>query len=173
MDVFDAIKGRRSVRAFKRDAIEDDDLKKILEAARWAPSAGNRQPLEIVLVRDEATKQRLAQAARGQNFIIDAPVVLVICANMTRTSSRYSERGATLYCIQDTAAAAQNIHLAAYALGYATCWIGAFDEREAAEVVDAPSGVRPVAIIPIGKPAEKPNAPQRILLSEIVHKEKF
>jgi nitroreductase len=173
MDVFDAIKGRRSVRAFKRDAIKDDDVKKILEAARWAPSAGNRQPLEVVVVRDEATKQRLAQAARGQDFIIDAPVVLVICANLARTSSRYGERGADLYCIQDTAAAAQNIHLTAYALGYATCWIGAFDEKEAAEVVDAPSGVRPVAIIPIGKPAEKPSAPQRIPLSEIVHEEKF
>jgi nitroreductase len=100
-------------------------------------------------------------------------VVLVICANLAKTSSRYGNRGADLYCIQDTAAAAQNIHLAAYALGYATCWIGAFDEREAADVVDAPSGVRPVAIIPIGKPAEKPNAPQRIPLSEIVHEEKF
>ncbi|MCJ7720579.1 MAG: nitroreductase family protein, partial [Candidatus Hadarchaeum sp.] len=82
MDVFDAIKGRRSVRAFKRDVIKNDDLKNILEAARWAPSAGNRQPLEVIVVRDEATKQRLAQAARGQDFIIDAPVVLVICANM-------------------------------------------------------------------------------------------
>jgi nitroreductase len=173
MNVFDAIKSRRSVRAFKRDAIKNDDLKKILEAARWAPSAGNRQPLEIVVVKDEAIKQRLAQATRGQDFIIDAPVVLVICANMARTSSRYDERGANLYCIQDTAAAAQNIHLAAYALGYATCWIGAFDEGKAAEVVDAPNGVRPVAIIPIGKPAEKPRAPQRIPLSEIVHEEKF
>jgi nitroreductase len=173
MDVFDAIKGRRSVRAFKRDAIKDNDLEKILEAARWAPSAGNRQPLEIVVIKDDAIKQRLAQAARGQDFIIDAPVVLVICANMARTSSRYGERGADLYCIQDTAAAAQNIHLAAYALGYVTCWIGAFDEREAAEFVDAPSGVRPVAIIPIGKPAEKPRAPQRIPLNEIVHEEKF
>ncbi len=173
MDIFDAIKGRRSVRAFKRDTIKNDDLKKILEAARWAPSAGNRQPLEVIVVRDEATKQRLAQAARGQDFIIDAPVVLVICANMARASSRYGERGADLYCIQDTAAAAQNIHLAAYALGYATCWIGAFDEGEAVEVVDAPSGVRPVAIIPIGKPAEKPSAPKRIPLSKIVHEEKF
>lgn len=173
MDVFDAIKGRRSVRAYKRDPIKDDDLKKILEAARWAPSAGNRQPLEIVVVKDEVTKQRLAQAARGQNFIIDAPVVLVICADVARALSRYGERGADLYCIQDTAAATQNIHLAAYALGYATCWIGAFDEKEAAEVVDAPSGVRPVAIIPVGKPAEKPSAPQRLPLSKIVHEEKF
>jgi nitroreductase len=173
MDVFDAIKGRRSVRAFKRGAIKDDDLKKILEAARWAPSAGNRQPLEVVVVRDETVKQRLAQAARGQDFIIDAPVVLVVCANVAKTSSRYGERGADLYCIQDTAAATQNIHLAAYALGYATCWIGAFDEEEAAEVVDAPRGVRPIAIIPIGKPAEKPSAPQRIPLSKIVHEEKF
>jgi nitroreductase len=173
VDVFEAIKGRRSVRAFKRDAVKEEDLKKILEAARWAPSAGNRQPLEIVVVRDEATKRRLAQAAHGQDFIVDAPIVLVICANVARASSRYGERGASLYCIQDTAAATQNIHLAAYALGYATCWIGAFDEREAAEIVDAPGDVRPVAIVPIGRPGEKPSAPQRLPLSKIVHEEKF
>jgi nitroreductase len=173
MDVFDAIKGRRSVRAFRSDPVKEEDLQRILDAARLAPSAGNCQPLELVIVRDRATKQRLAHAAHGQSFIAEAPVAIVVCANIPRASRRYGRRGEELYCIQDTAAATQNIHLAAYALGYATCWIGAFDEKAAADVIKAPPGVKPVAIVPIGKPAEKPIAPQRMPLSKIVHEDSF
>jgi len=173
MDVFDAIKGRRSVRAFRSDPVKEEDLQRILDAARLAPSAGNCQPLELVVVRDRATRQRLALAAHGQSFIAEAPVAIVVCANIPRTSGRYGRRGEELYCIQDTAAATQNIHLAAYALGYATCWIGAFDEGIAADAIKAPAGVRPLAIVPIGKPAEKPSPPQRMPLDKIVHENGF
>ncbi|MDH5442977.1 MAG: nitroreductase family protein [Hadesarchaea archaeon] len=173
MDVFEAIKGRRSVREFRPDPIKEGDLKKILEAAQQAPSAGHCQPLEMVVVKDQAQKERLARAALGQTFIAEAPVAIVVCADVARTSRRYGRRGEELYCIQDTAAATQNIHLAAYALGYATCWIGAFDEGAVAKVIKAPAGVRPLAIVPIGKPAEKPSPPQRIPLSKIVREERF
>lgn len=173
MDVFEAIKGRRSVRAFRSNPIKEEDLQRILDVARLAPSAGNCQPLELIVVRDRATKQRLVRAAHGQSFIAEAPVAIVVCANIPRTSGRYGRRGEELYCIQDTAAATQNIHLAAYALGYATCWIGAFDEKAAADVIKAPLGVRPVAIVPIGKPAEKPSPPQRMPLDKIVHENGF
>lgn len=173
MDVFDAIKGRRSVRAFKPTPVKEEDLQKILDAAQWAPSAGHRQPLELVVVKDQTQKERLVQAALGQSFIAEAPVVIVVCANVERSSSRYGERGANLYCIQDTAAGIQNIHLAAYALGYATCWIGAFDETQAARIVKAPTGIRPVAMIPLGKPAEKPSPPRRVQLEKILHEESF
>jgi nitroreductase len=173
MDVFDAIKGRRSVRAFKSTPVKEEDLQKILEAAVLAPSAGNRQPWEFVVVKNQETKQKLVQAALGQSFIAEAPVVIVVCTNAERSSSRYGDRGATLYSIQDTAAAVQNIHLAAYALGYATCWIGAFDETAAAKVIRAPAGVRPVAIIPIGRADEEPSAPSRIPLEKVVHEESF
>jgi len=173
MDVFDAIKGRRSVRAFKPTPVKEEDLQKILDAAQWAPSAGHRQPLELVVVKDQSQKERLVQAALGQSFIAEAPVVIVVCANVERSSSRYGERGANLYCIQDTAAAIQNINLAAYALGYATCWIGAFDEAQTAKVVKAPAGIRLVAMIPLGKPAEKPSPPRRVQLEKILHEESF
>ncbi len=173
MDVFEAIKGRRSVRAFRSDPVKEEDLQRILDAARLAPSAGNCQPLELVVVRDRATKQRLVRAAHGQSFIAEAPVVVVVCANIPRTSGRYGRRGEELYCIQDTAAATQNIHLAAYALGYATCWVGAFDEGIAADAIKAPAGVRPLAIVPIGKLAEEPIAPPRMPLSKIVHEDSF
>ena len=173
MDVFEAIKGRRSVREFESTPIKEADLQKILDAARLAPSAGNCQPLELIVVKDRAQKERLVRAALGQSFIAEAPVAIVVCANVPRTSRRYGRRGEELYCIQDTAAATQNIHLAAYALGYATCWIGAFDEDEAAKVIKAPAGIRPVAIVPIGRPAEKPSAPQRMPLSKIVREDSF
>ncbi len=173
MEVFEAISGRRSVREFKPDPVNEGDLRKILDAGRMAPSAGNCQPTEFVVVKDQAIKQRLARAAYGQTFVAEAPVVIVVCANVPRTSRRYGRRGEELYCIQDTAAATQNIHLAAYALGYASCWVGAFDEDAVAGIIKAPSGVRPLAIVPIGRPAEKPSAPPRRRLEEIVHEDTF
>lgn len=148
-------------------------MKRILEAAVCAPSAGNLQPWEFVVVRNSETKKALAEAAFGQDFIADAPVVVVICASTVRSASRYRERGASLYCIQDTAAAIQNMLLASYALGYGTCWVGAFDEASAARIVQAPAGTRPVAMAPIGRPAESPSRPQRIKLDKVVHFERF
>lgn len=173
MEVFEAISGRRSVREFRPDPVDEGDLRKILDAGRMAPSAGNCQPTEFVVVKDRAIKERLARAAYGQTFVAEAPVVIVVCANVPRTSRRYGRRGEELYCIQDTAAATQNVHLAAYALGYASCWVGAFDEDAVAEIIKAPSGVRPLAIVPIGRPAERPSAPPRRRLEEMVHEDTF
>ncbi|RLG44282.1 MAG: nitroreductase family protein [Thermoproteota archaeon] len=173
MDVMEAIFGRRSVRRFKTDPIPEEDLRKILEAAIRAPSAGNRQPWEFVVVRDPNRKQEIARAALGQWFIAEAPVVIVVCANEERSASRYGDRGRKLYCIQDTAAATQNMLLAAYSMGYGTCWVGAFDEGSVASIINAPRGVRPVAIIPIGIPAESPSDRGRIPLERVMHEETF
>ncbi|MEM1689512.1 MAG: nitroreductase family protein [Candidatus Hadarchaeales archaeon] len=173
MDVFEAIHKRRSIRAFKQDPVCEEDLKKILEAAIAAPSAGNRQPWEFIVVRDAERKRELVEAALGQSFIEEAPVVIIVCANLARSSRVYGKRGEELYAIQDTAAAIQNMLLAAFALGYGTCWIGAFDEREVSRILKIPSGVRPVAIIPIGKPAEKPSKTPRLPLDEVVHRETY
>lgn len=169
MDVLEAIKGRRSVREFKPEPVKDEDLRKILDAGRFAPSAGNCQSSELVVVKEPSIKRRIAAAALEQTFISEAPVVIVVCANLPRTSRRYGRRGQELYCLQDTAATTQNILLAAYSLGYGTCWIGAFDEGAVADVIQVPSGVRPVAIIPLGRPVENPSPPQRRSLDDIVH----
>lgn len=173
MNVFEAIKSRRSVRAFTNEQVSDEEVMKLIDATRWAPSAGNIQPWEFVVVCDSEIKRGLAVAASEQTFIEEAPVVIVVCANQLRSSSGYGSRGANLYCLQDTAAATQNMLLAAHALGLATCWVGAFQEEEARKVLNIPNGVRPVAIIPVGHPAEKPEVPERRLLSEIVHHETF
>jgi len=173
LDVFEAIRGRRSVRAFTKQPVSDKEVMKLIDAARWAPSAGNIQPWEFVVVRDAEIKRGLSAAALDQTFIEEAPVVIVVCANQTQSSLGYGSRGVTLYCLQDTAAATQNILLAAHALGLATCWVGAFDEEEARKVLNIPSGVRPVAIIPVGHPAEEPMVRSRRPLNEIVHHETF
>ncbi|MEM3579633.1 MAG: nitroreductase family protein [Candidatus Bathyarchaeia archaeon] len=173
MDVFEAIKGRRSIRAFKDADISTETVEKLIDAARWAPSAGNIQPWEFIVVRNPETKKRLAEAALGQSFIEEAPVVIVVCADEERSARGYGARGRTLYCIQDTAAAIQNIHLAAYAIGLGTCWIGAFREEEARKILQVPEGVRPVAMIPVGYPAESPPLRSRRPLKQIIHYEKF
>lgn len=173
MEVSKAIRNRRSVRNFKSDSVREQDLNKILNAGRWAPSSGNTQPLELVVVKDPEVKERLASAAMGQSFVAEAPISIVVCANVPRTERRYGERGSQLYVIQDTAAAAQNIHLMAYALGYATCWVGAFDEEKVADVIEVPGRVRPLVIIPLGKPAEIPAEPPRRDLEEMVHEDVF
>jgi nitroreductase len=173
LDVFEAIRSRRSVRAFTNEPVSEEEVMKLVEAARLAPSAGNIQPWEFVVVRNAEIKRGLSAAALDQTFIEEAPVVIVVCANQTRASRGYGSRGVNLYCLQDTAAATQNMLLAAHALGLATCWVGAFQEEDAKKVLKISSDVRPVAIIPIGHAAEKPMARSTKPLSDIVHQETF
>ena len=173
MDVLRAVKGRRSIRAFRNQDVSEETVEKLLEAGTWSPSAGNIQSWEFVIVRKPDIKEKLVEAAWGQSFIAEATVVVVVCANNDRSSERYGDRGATLYCIQDTAAAVQTILLVAHSIGLGTCWIGAFDEDAVREVIRAPNGVRPVAIVPLGHPAETPRPRERRPLAQIVHRETF
>lgn len=174
LDVQEAIRKRRSIRSFDASRnISEDTLRQIIEAGIFAPSAGNCQPWEFIIVRDKATKQKLVEAALGQRFVSQAPVVIVVCANIKRSTNRYGSRGQELYCIQDTAAAIENILLIAVSKGLGTCWVGAFDEIIAKEVLELPVGVRPVAIIPLGYPAETPRMPKRRNYEDVVHHEKW
>ena len=173
LDVFEAIKERRSVRSFTDENVSEENIKRLIEAARWAPSAGNTQPLELVVVRNLEVKRRLTAAALNQKLIQKASVVIVVCADITRSKMGYGHRGEELYSIQDTAAATENILLAAQERGLATCWIGAFHEKEVAKAVNAPKNVKPVAIVPVGYPAVRPTAPQKRGFNEIVHYETF
>jgi len=173
LDVFEAIKGRRSVRSFTGEGVSEGEVMRLIDAARWAPSAGNIQPWEFVIVRNAEIKRRLSAAALHQTFIEEAPVVIVFCANEARSGWRYGSRGVTLYCLQDTAAATQNMLLAAYALGLGTCWVGAFREEEVSRVLNVPKGVRPVAIVPVGHPAEEPMTRSKRSIREVVHYETF
>jgi len=173
MDVSEAITGRRSIRAFKRENVSEEIVEKLVDAARWAPSAGNIQPWEFIIIRETRIKRKLANAALNQTFIEEAPVVIVICACEILSSQRYGDRGKELYCLQDTAAAVQNLLLLAYSFGLGTCWVGAFKEEEVRETLRVPDGTRPVAIVPVGFPAETPQPRRRKPVKEISHHEVF
>lgn len=161
MDVLDAIKTRRSIRKYRRQAIPREIQEKILEAGRWAPSAGNQQAREFILVERRDIRERLAAAAYGQGFIAEAPLVIVVCASKARSGSRYGARGEGLYALQDAAASTQNMLLAVHALGLGSCWVGAFDEEEVCRVLNLPEGVYPTALLPVGFPGENPRPPGR------------
>jgi len=169
MDPFIIIKERRSVRRFKNEPIPKETLVKILEAARVAPSAGNVQPWKFMVVRNSNTQQKLADAALGQRWMVTAPVVIVVCAELPRAASAYGQRGVELYALQDTAAAIENMLICAVEEKLAGCWVGAFDEEKVASTLGLnKEKSRPVALVPLGYPNEKPSTPPKRPLDEII-----
>lgn len=168
MSQIDFILKRHSCREFSKDEIlREEDLEILIEAMRWAPSAGNCQPWFFYVVFNKDIKKLLAHAAY-QDFVSDAACVFVICVEPEVSAKYYGKRGRELYCIQDTAAAIENLLLAATSLGYGSCWVGAFDEERVIKILDIPQKQRPIALIPIGpgKPAD--DFPKRRQIKDIV-----
>ncbi|MEE8413474.1 MAG: nitroreductase family protein [Dehalococcoidales bacterium] len=198
MEIFEAIKDRRSIRQQKPDSIDDETLQKILEAARWAPSWANTQTWRFVVVRDNDIKTQLAgtrpQRPPGPppggvrpdgpsgppataSAITQAPLIIVVCAELGKAGVRpdgtyTTDKGDTWY-MYDTALATQNLVLAAHALGVGTVIMGAFDAKKAAEILGVPEGYCVVVMIPLGFPAQEGRPPTRKELSEIVFYDKF
>ncbi len=167
-DVFDCMRNSHSVRIFKNQEISDATLTRILEAGCWAPSAGNLQPWYFYVVKNDEVKSRIADACFDQQQIVAAPVVIVIMADPARSNERYGERGAQLYCNQDTAAAAQNMLLAAEGLGISACWVGAFNETKVQQLLEAPPRMRAVIIICLGyNDEEHPHWKERLRVAEV------
>ncbi|MFW9909652.1 MAG: nitroreductase family protein [Candidatus Thorarchaeota archaeon] len=169
----DALYNRRSIRRFANESISDSDVEEIIWAGLQAPSAGNLQPWRIVVVRDKARMEKLAQAAFNQGFVAKGDLVLAVIAIPSESAVRYKERGSGLYVIQDTAALTYALLLATHCKGLGACWVGAFDESLAAKALNLPTGYRPVSLIPIGMPAEHPKSRGRKKLGEVVVKECF
>jgi nitroreductase len=169
MEFFDLIKRRRSIRKFKPDKVPSEILEKIYEAIRLAPSAGNLQVYEVFLVEDRRRLGQLAEAALGQDFIQEAAAALVFCANPEQAASRYGSRGRNLYALQDATIACTFAHLAAADLGLGSVWIGAFDDAAVWQAIGSPKGLRPVAILPLGYPAESPQPTSRRHWKEFLH----
>ena len=167
-EFFRVILQRRSCRAYRPDPLPPEHLDYLVEALRWAPSAGNRQPWHFYLVKNPELKKRLVPAAYGQDFLAQAPVVFVICALPETSAARYGERGRNLYVYQDTAAAVENLLLTATALGYGSCWVGAYDEGLVSRILSLPADQRPVAMVPVGKAAEHPAPPPRLIKNEVL-----
>ena len=167
------IKNRRSVRKYLKKEVPDELLEKVLESARYAPSAGNYQPWEFIVVRNEPLKADLTEGCFDQRWMLDAPVFIVACINSRLAGAVYGERGLRLYGIQAVAAAIQNMLLTADSLGLGACWVGAFSEIIVARVLQCPDYVRPCAIITLGYSCDESPRSVRQDIKEYVHREVF
>jgi len=172
MDVIECMEGRTSIRVFSPEPVEDSVIDEGLRFANLAPSAGNLQARAFIVVRNAKVKRDLMEAAYGQDYVWKAPVVVAFCADLERIK-HYGDRGRDLYCLQDVAAAIQNFSLYLHDKGLGSVWIGAFDEARAAAALGTPPHIRPVALVPVGVPAEKGVRRKRLPTGELVHREKW
>lgn len=172
-DLFEVIRGRQSVRKFEPTDVTAEQLAPVLEAMSRAPSAGNLQAYEVVVVRSKERRDQLAKAAHDQLYVAEAPVVLVFLHDPARSATSYATRGADLFACQDATIAAAYAQLAAHAVGLATLWVGSFDDEAVCKIVNARPGLHPCAFIVVGHAAETPEKTTRRPLDEIVHQERF
>lgn len=169
MNVHSAIRMRRSVRSYEDRPVEPEKLTRVLEAARLAPSASNRQEWRFVVVQEAGARKKLMVAAAGQQFVAEAPVVIACCAD---TDGHVMRCGQPCYPI-DVAIGIDHITLAAVEEGLGTCWIGAFSEPEVKTILEIPALIRVVELLTLGYPADEPHAKKRKSYGEIVCHEKW
>lgn len=171
MDILEAMKLRRSVRGYRSDPVPDEHLKTVLDAARIAPSANNAQPWRFIVVSEEDLKRRLIQACNGQEFIAEAPIVIVGCGY---PDEAYGTVGGYMSSyVMDVTIAMDHLILAATSLGLGTCWIAAFKEEKVREILGIPQDVKVVALTPLGYPADASRKSSRKNLAEIVNHDRF
>ncbi len=170
MNVLDAIKQRRSIRAFQDKPIEEEKLRRVLEAGRLAPSAKNRQEWRYVLVKEKELRRKVAVACNNQYFIAEAPVVIVGCATMADYVLTCG--GQPAYTI-NVSISMDHMTLQAVDEGLGTCWIGAFKEDEVKRLLGIPQDMRVVEVMPLGYPRFQPEPKPRMKLEEIVFYDRY
>jgi len=202
MDVMEAIQKRRSIRHYKPDDIPDEVLDRLLNAMRLAPSGKNTQPWKFVVVRDKTTKSKVAAACNwktadgkliSQNWIDEAPVVIVACGSEKEAAVRYYKRGEVITAnwaaleaemaqapieyesalAFDMAIALDHLTLAARAEGLGTCWIGGLNEQQMKEILSIPEDVRAPLAVVLGYPVSWPKPTPRKSLDEIVCHDRY
>ena len=169
MDFLELAKRRYSVRSYKPDPVEQEKLDRILEAARMAPTAANRQSFQLIVVH---TANRQAELLRiyKKSWFVEAPIVICGCGAPAKNWVRKDGKN---YNDVDVAIVMDHVIMAATAVGLGTCWIAAFDPIAAKEVLALPEGVEPVAFTPLGYGADSPPPKKRKVLSEVVRYEKW
>jgi nitroreductase len=170
MEFSELIRKRYSVRAYKPDPVEDDKLEQVLEAARLAPTAANRQPFQIIVIRTAGREAELGRIYR-RGWFTQAPLVICVCGIPDQGWVRgYDGKN---YTDVDMAIVMDHLVLAATNLGLGTCWIAAFDPAAAREVLGLPDGVEPIVFTPLGYPADQPRPKERKSLSNLVRYERW
>ncbi len=163
---------RSSVRLYDDRIVRDIDVQRVINTAIHAPSAGNRESWDVVLVTDEGLREMLSDAAFSQEHVAKAPVLLVVVANYVRSMSRYGERG-ILYALEDATIAATYMMLAAHVLHLGTCWVGAFEEETVRTILNLPMHIRPVTILTLGYSTELEVSPPRMDINLHIHSEQW
>ena len=169
MELKEAIKKRCSIRDYEDKPVPEEKLLKILEAARLAPSASNRQQWKFIIVRDDNRRQALARATGGQAHVAMAPVIIAAVATMPE----YVMRCGVPAHIVDLSIAVDHMTLAAVDEGLGTCWIGAFSQEEARDILEVPENYRIVTLFPLGFPRQPGKPKTRKSLEEIICYETF
>lgn len=172
MELIECFEKRRSVRAFADEPVPDEVIENALMVANLAPSAGNLQARDFVVVRDEKVRRAMAEASPGHKFLGTVPVIIVCCANHDRII-QYGPRGRNLFCIQDVSVSIENMLLYFAARGYGACWIGTFDEEMVASALGLPPHVRPLTLVPVGKPRKDGMRPPRMNIESLVHYDRW
>ncbi len=167
MDILKAVKERRSIRDFQKKEIPEALFDKLIDALVWAPSAGNLQSRKFYFIKNEKIKKKIAAAALNQNFIAEAPLVVVGCTD-SRISYKYGERGVYLYSIQDVTLSVMNMMLVAHENGLGSTCVGAFHEDEVFKILNMQINLRPVIIVPVGYPSKISYPPPRVSKKEAV-----
>ncbi|KXS43734.1 MULTISPECIES: nitroreductase family protein [unclassified Candidatus Frackibacter] len=175
MNILDVIKNRRSVRRYRDKSVSNELIEKIIDAARFAPSAHNDQPWKFIVTKDEEKLEQMSEDSKYAKFLSSAPAAIVVCADYKNSHQREGiyDYSIDYFCIQDTAAAIQNILLAAQGLGLGTCWIGDYDEEKLSNLFNIEDPYYPVGIISLGFTDKLPGTPKRKPLEEILCYEKF
>ena len=169
MDFSELINTRYSVRAYTPDAVEEDKLQRLLEAARLAPTAANRQPFQLIVIHTAGREEELKRIY-GKDWFVQAPLVIGICGIPAEAWVRRDGKS----CVDvDVAIVMDHLILAAADLGLGTCWVGAFDPSAAREILALPDDVEPIAFTPLGYPADQPRPKKRKTLSELVRYERW
>lgn len=166
MDVLDLIKSRRSIRKYKSIPVEDEKIQKCLEAARWAPSASNKQPWEFIVVKDENMRKKFAELHPYAKFVAESPVVFVPLTNPEIHSK---------YHMSDTGLAILHFMIQAHALGLGTCWagvIGTSFEPDLKKLLNVPDHLNIMALVALGYPDQERES-SRKPLDELIHCEKY
>ena len=160
------------IRKFKPEPVSDATVRRLIDAATRAPSAGHTEPWSFVVVRDESVRRQLARAALSQMFVAEAPVVIVPCAERSRSRARYRERG-DRYALIDASFASMLLLLAVTEAGLGACFVGAFEDAEVSRILGLPKDVQPLAVVPVGVPAEKPRRLGRRKLDQVIRNGKW
>lgn len=167
MDVFEAIKNRRSVRLYQKNPVDEALIKKVIDAARFAPSGANFQPWKFIVVTNEELRMKIGKSAKfffvKSHHVSEAPVLIACLADMKKSK----------WAVIDTSMASQNLMLAAHALRLGTCFVGVFDEEETKRVLSIPEHFKVIGLITLGHPARKEEVPNRLPVEEITYKNVF